>query len=262
MSVNVSFIGAGNLAWHLAPALDNVGYAVREVCSRSEKSANALVNRLYQADVKNGYNFSDSPSRIFILAVSDDEIEGVARELVLPEEAILVHTSGARPMDILSYAATENIGVFYPLQTFSKHKKVDMNSIPICIEAQNRNTEEVLTTMGRQVSRRVLKVNSENRQALHVAAVFACNFVNHFFSISQDILDNAKLDFDLLHPLIAETVSKSFEIGPDNAQTGPARRHDFETLDKHMELLKHNDELSEIYRLISQHIIDRYPEED
>lgn len=255
----VSFIGAGNLAWHLAPALDNAGYAVKEVCSRSSKNAKALVNRLYQAEVKEGHDFSDSPSKFFIVAVPDDVISDIAREIILPENAVLIHTSGAKAISLLSYAASDHIGVFYPLQTFSKQKKIDLTQVPICIEAEDANTEELLIVMGKAISKTVLKINSKDRKALHVAAVFACNFVNHFMSIAEDVLKSSKLDFTLLHPLIAETINKSFEIGPKNAQTGPAKRHDFETLDNHMEHLKDNEAVSEMYRMISQHIIDTYP---
>lgn len=254
----VSFIGAGNLAWHLAPALDNAGYPVKEVCSTSSKSSKALVNRLYQAEVNEGYDFSNSPSQYFIIAVPDDVISEIAREIILPEHAILLHTSGAKSIDLLSYAASEHIGVFYPLQTFSKQKKVDLTHVPICIEAEDSATEKLLYTMGKAISRKVLHVNSGDRKALHVAAVFACNFVNHFMKISEDILAGSKLDFDLLHPLIAETINKSFELGPGKSQTGPARRHDFETLDKHMEFLNKNEAVAEIYRMVSQHIIDSY----
>ncbi|ELR71448.1 hypothetical protein C900_02789 [Fulvivirga imtechensis AK7] len=261
MSHYVSFIGAGNLAWHLAPALDNAGYAVREVYSRTPRTAKELVNRLYQAEAKSDLDFSDSDAHIFIVAVSDDAIMDVAREVILPENAILVHTSGAKPISALSYAASNNIGVFYPLQTFTKAKKVDFNGIPVCIEAENTGTERELMKMGEAISKKVLQVNSKHRKALHVAAVFACNFTNHFFKIAKDILSASDLDFELLHPLIIETVQKSLAIGPDNAQTGPAKRQDMETLDEHMEYLQHSAELAELYRMISQHIIDTYPKE-
>lgn len=261
MSHYISFIGAGNLAWHLAPEFDNAGYPVREVYSRNSKAAKDLVNRLYQAEVKEDLDFSDSNSNIFVIAVSDDAIKQIAQEIVLPDSAILVHTSGAKPISVLSYAASDNIGVFYPLQTFSKTKKVDFNAVPICIEAENATTERELIKMGEAISKSVLQVNSDHRKALHVAAVFACNFTNHFFRIAKDILKASDLDFELLHPLIVETVQKSLAIGPDNAQTGPAKRQDLETLDKHMEYLQYSEELAELYRIISQHIIDTYPKE-
>ena len=261
MGKNISFIGAGNVAWHLAPALENAGHVVREVYSRSPKNASKLVDRLYQAEVKNDLDFADSNSEIFIISVSDDAIDEVAQEIVLPEDAIIVHTSGAKSIGILGYTASEFIGVFYPLQTFSKSKRVNFEEIPICIEAENAATEKALKSLGKSISKNVVTIDSADRKTLHVAAVFACNFTNHCMAIAEDILKANKLNFDLIKPLIIETLNKSFELGPHNAQTGPAKRHDFETLDSHMEYLGNNERLAELYRLFSQHIVDSHPRE-
>jgi predicted short-subunit dehydrogenase-like oxidoreductase (DUF2520 family) len=130
----ISFIGSGNLAWHLAPALDNAGYPVKEVWSRNTKHAKALMGRLYQAEVRESLDFTSSNSSVFIVAVSDDAIESIAQEIVLPDHAILAHTSGAQPLNVLNFAATDNLGVFYPLQTFSKAKKVDFTEVPMFVE--------------------------------------------------------------------------------------------------------------------------------
>lgn len=256
--MNVSFIGSGNLAWHLAPALDNTDFAVREVYSRNKKNASALADKLYQAEVKTSLDFSNSPSVIFIIAASDDSIEEVAQEIILPENAILVHTSGSQPLSILGYAATQNTGVFYPLQTFSKNKKADFKEVPFFIESENPGTEKILITMAKAISKKVYKCTSSDRKALHVAAVFASNFTNHMLTIAKEILEKHKLDLDLLKPLIVETINKSLAIGPEEAQTGPASRGDVEILDHHFEFLKRDRQLAEIYKLISQHILDKY----
>ena len=256
--MNVSFIGSGNLAWHLAPALDNTEYSVKEVYSQDSNNAEVLVKRLYHASVKSSLDFSDSPSRIFLIAVSDDVIMDIAQEIVLPKDAILLHTSGSQPLNVLSYADTSRLGVFYPLQTFSKNKKVDFEEIPFFIESEDGETERVLMTMAKAISKKVFKISSEDRKALHVAAVFASNFTNHMLSVSRDILSGNNLDFEWLKPLIAETINKALSIGPDEAQTGPAKRGDLEILDKHLEFLQSDEAVAEIYRVISQHIIDRY----
>lgn len=254
----VSIIGSGNLAWHLAPALDNTDYNVAEVYSRNPKHAKALVERLYEAEVKHTLDFSDSPSKIFIIAVTDDAIADIAREIVLPDDAILAHTSGSQPLSALGYAGTENIGVFYPLQTFSKSKKVEFKEIPFFIEADTSEAEQALKKMAKAISSKVNVIDSKQRQALHVAAVFASNFSNHMLHIAADIMQQKKLDYNWLKPLITETINKSLSIGPGQAQTGPARRGDVETLDKHLDFLADDEELAELYRLISQHILDKY----
>lgn len=256
--MNVSFIGSGNLAWHLAPALDNTDYRVVEVYSPNRLHAKALVERLYRAEVKDSLDFTSSPSRIFIIAVSDDVIMDVAREILLPEDAILVHTSGGQPLDALRDAATNRLGVFYPLQTFTKNKKVNFMDIPFFIESEDRQIEKILLTMAKTISGKVYSISSDERKALHVAAVFASNFTNHMLAIASDIMADNKLDFDWLKPLIVETVNKSLSLSPAKAQTGPAKRGDLEILDKHFEFLQENVAVSEIYRVISQHIVDRY----
>ncbi len=255
---SVSFIGSGNLAWHLAPALDNTDFAVKEVYSAHQKNASALAERLYQAEVKTSLDFSASPSKIFIISVNDDAIQDIAQDIVLPTDSIIVHTSGSQPMSVLGYAGTENIGVFYPLQTFTKNRKVDFKEIPILVESQNDVTERVLMMMGKAISKKVYTISSEHRKSLHIAAVFASNFSNHMITIAQELLEDKGLDLELLKPLIVETINKSLAIGPEKAQTGPAKRGDLEILDKHIEYLKHDEKLAEMYRVISQHILDKY----
>lgn len=255
--LTISFIGSGNLAWHLAPALDNVGYTVKEVYSQNPKHAAALVRRLYQAEVKASLDFSTSASDVFIIAVSDDAIQDIVREIILPEAAILVHTSGSQPLSVLGYAATPDVGVFYPLQTFSKAKKIDFKDVPIFIESDTEEVVKALTKMGKAISSKVKRITSHDRKALHVAAVFASNFSNHMLAIAQEIARKNGLDFEVLKPLIAETLNKSLAMDPKNAQTGPAKRGDLEILDNHVEFLQDDPEVAEIYKIISQHIIDQ-----
>lgn len=257
-NTQVSFIGSGNLAWHLAPALDNSDFPVHEVYSKNPAHAALLVERLYEADVKASLDFSTSSSGIFIIATTDEAIEEVVQEIVLPEDAILLHTSGSQPLTILGYAATQNLGVFYPLQTFSKDKKVEFKEVPIFIESATPTTDKVLRAMGNTLSKNVIPINSYERKALHIAAVFASNFTNHMLLVAQDIMKENSLSYDYLKPLIAEMINKSLSIGPENAQTGPARRGDLEILDKHVEFLQDNPSAAELYKIISQHIIDRY----
>jgi predicted short-subunit dehydrogenase-like oxidoreductase (DUF2520 family) len=256
--MNVSIIGSGNLAWHLAPALDNVGFVVKEVYSRNPQHAEQLTSRLYQAEVKATLDFSTSNSSLFIIAVSDNAIKNIAQEIILPDDAVLVHTSGSQPLNELEFSATDNIGVFYPLQTFSKQKKIDFKNTPIFIESNNEDTEEVLMLTCKSISDQVRKIASGERKALHVAAVFASNFTNHMLTISNGIMQQNGLDYEWLKPLILETIQKSLGLNPENAQTGPAKRGDLEILDKHLEFLKEDEAVAEIYKIVSQHIVDRY----
>jgi len=256
--VFLSFIGSGNLAWHLAPALDNAGFVVKEVYSPNPNHAEALTERLYQAEVKATLDFSTSESSIFILAVRDEAIAQVAREIILPDEAILIHTSGSVPITDLQYAATPHVGILYPLQTFAKERKVDFASIPLNVETLTTEAAGAVLALAKSLSKQVLKVTSTERKAMHVAAVFASHFTNHMLTLSQQIMQQNSLDFNLLKPLITETIQKSLAIGPRQTQTGPAMRGDLEILDNHLQFLNEDEHLAEIYRIISQHIVDTY----
>jgi predicted short-subunit dehydrogenase-like oxidoreductase (DUF2520 family) len=255
-SFNISIIGSGNVAWHLAQELEKQGHTIREVFSRNLAHAEELAAQLYCAQAQNHLDFTKSEARIFFIAVSDAAIEQIARHIQLPAKAILAHTSGSQSLEKLTAAPTQKTGVFYPLQTFSKGKPVKFKEIPICIESEDPKTEQQLLAVAETLSDNIALVDSEARKVLHVAAVFACNFTNHMLGIAQEILEEQEMDFDLLKPLIKETVNKSLRIGPKNAQTGPAKRGDLTTLDAHMEYLQGREDWLRIYKLISEHIMN------
>jgi len=252
----IAFVGSGNVAWHLAPELENAGHRVVEIYSRNPKNAKLLQNRLYNAEINASLDFSRSEIDILILCISDDTIEEVAMELALPENAIIVHTSGSQSINKLGYTATGNIGVFYPLQTFTKSKKIEFEGIPVLIEAENRATLKALKNLAKSISKEVYTVDSKDRMAIHVAAVFACNFSNYLFEVAEKILNRQGFELDILRPVIAETLNKSLDIGPHDAQTGPAVRGDLETLDKHMAFLE-KSEFKDVYKILSEKILNQ-----
>lgn len=253
----VAIIGAGNVAWHLARALEDAGHYITDIYSRRLSHGQDLARRLYDTNVVNKLDLRQSQADVFIMAVSDDSIGTVAQQLRIPAYAILAHTSGTQPMDIFG-DHHENIGIFYPLQTFTKGISVDFKEIPICIEAKHQSTEKVLHSLGRSISNEVYTVPSEDRRILHLAAVFACNFSNHMLTISQDILEDHEIDFNLLHPLIVETINKALSLNPTQSQTGPARRGDQQTVKRHLKILNYKPEYKKIYKLVSANLKERY----
>jgi predicted short-subunit dehydrogenase-like oxidoreductase (DUF2520 family) len=258
--ISVTIIGAGNVAWHLAPALDNAGIVVKQVFSRDIRKARELTSRLYQAEATDSLDFSSSDSRLFIVAVSDAAIEDVAREVILPDYAIIAHTSATMPLEALEFSGTSCLGVLYPLQTFTRSKKIDFQTIPLFLESSDKITARVLSHVAESISNEVWEIDEEKRLALHVAAVFANNFSNHMVKIAEDIVNANGLSLSMLLPLLQETCKKMIAIGPEAAQTGPARRGDQVTIARHLDHLDASSTLQDIYAVLSRHIGETYEE--
>jgi predicted short-subunit dehydrogenase-like oxidoreductase (DUF2520 family) len=253
MSYKVSFIGSGNVAWHLSQALENAGHTVQEVYSRKVKNAAALAAKLYRAQATDSLEFSDSKASIFILSVSDDAIQQIAETIVLPAHAVLCHTSGSQPLEILAnYPKT---GVWYPLQTFSKSQKLDVQRIPFFIEASETSTEEILVALAQSISKTVYLATSGERRILHIGGVFACNFTNHLWAIAKRIVEAENLEFELLKPLIEETFRKAMLAeDPAAVQTGPAIRNDQRILQSHLDYLQLKPDWQQLYKQASDSI--------
>ncbi|NBB28712.1 DUF2520 domain-containing protein [Cellulophaga sp. BC115SP] len=262
--MKISFIGAGNVAWHLSQALETANYDIETVYSRNPSNARALTQQLYNAQVHRGLDFLDSNSDIFFLCVSDDAMEEVIRNLSLPSGAILVHTSGSKTLNELQELVdvyldeTIRTGVFYPLQTFTKMFHVNFSEIPICLESSNLDVENLLITLAQSISDVTYAVNSEERKRIHLAAVYACNFTNHLWGIAQDLMKKNDLEFKLLEPLIKETLRKALESEDIFAvQTGPARRNDQKIIQRQIGSLKDHTGYKKIYESITEDIIDK-----
>ena len=228
MISNIVILGNGNVATHLSEALLNAGYSVVQRWARGEA--------LRDAD-------------LYLIAVSDDAIEEVAA--LIPDGKPFAHTSGS--------AELARGGVFYPLQTFSKNIDVDWEHIPILIEASDKPLEDMLLSVAHKISTNVHLMNAANRRQLHLAAVFACNFTNHLWAVSEDLLSAKGISFDLLKPLIYQTFRKIENHSPRDVQTGPAIRNDAKTLAQHRKLLDEckggvHPPPSHIYDIISKSI--------
>jgi predicted short-subunit dehydrogenase-like oxidoreductase (DUF2520 family) len=250
---DLTFIGAGNVAWHLAQALEDAGHSIREVYSRDIRRARELAHHLYDAQAVHSLDFSGSQAETFVIAVPDDAVFDVLEDTIFPAGSIVCHTSGTLPLATLKRIT--NRGVFYPLQTFSKSRPVEVSKVPVCLEASNTQTEEILVALAQSISKTVYLVSSEERKVLHVGAVFACNFTNHLLAISKQIVETEGLEFDLLKPLIEETLNKALAAtDPAAVQTGPAIRGDEHTIQQHLRFLKEDPLRQKLYKLLTESI--------
>ncbi len=230
--IRVVILGYGNVGQHLSAAFyENEYVTLVQVYNRSEVGNPQLFENVpFTADLS-----EIKPADVYIIALPDDSIAHFSAKLSVGS-ALVVHTSGSASITKLAQANSR--GVFYPLQSFSEAKKIDFTTIPICIEAERKDDLELLRNLGECISEKVVVINSEERARLHLAAVFVNNFVNHLYHISENILAENELDLDLLKPLIIETAGKIKDLSAKEAQTGPARRNDLETIQNHLHLLK------------------------
>jgi len=244
--IKVVIIGAGNVATHLY--------------QNFTKSKQIDVVQVFSRDIQKLYFVKKASKKVskieelkeadlYLLAIKDEAIQEVASQLK-SKSGVVAHTSGSVSMDIFS--GNDNYGVFYPMQTFSKNKLVNFEDVPLCLEANTQKNLTFLKNIASIVSNRVFEVNSEQRKVLHISAVFVNNFTNHLFALASDFCKKEDLPFDMLRPLIKETVDKLDILDPYAAQTGPALRNDQKTIAAHLEML--DDNQSKIYTIITESI--------
>jgi predicted short-subunit dehydrogenase-like oxidoreductase (DUF2520 family) len=251
--MNIVLVGSGNVATQLGRAFKMAGQDIVQVWSRNIDHARELADTLASEAISDLFDV-DRNADLYIISVKDEAIKQLAQELKVGDK-LIVHTSGSTGIDVLE-GASSKIGVFYPLQTFSKVKSIDFRQIPIAIEGNNPEVASTIHAIADRLSEKVIELSSEQRKALHVAAVFACNFTNHLYALSQELLTGQQLDFDLLRPLITETASKVQLNDPITMQTGPAVRDDQSTMNAHLDLLAGKPELKELYQKLSQSIVN------
>lgn len=254
--VRATIIGAGNVAWGLAPALEKGGKVkICRIIARSINSAEALASAI-GPEVEASCNLSDSDKDVdlVIVAASDPAIAQIAAGCV-GSRAVWLHTSGSVDSSVLA-AASGNYGVVYPMQTFTRGVAVDLSDAPIFIEASTPALLEKISDIAHSVSSNVRQADSIARRRLHCAAVFACNFTNHLWAIADSIAHEAGASIADFMPLIDETLRKAKAIGPFEGQTGPARRGAQSVMKTHEAML--NPQQRDIYRLISKSIATTY----
>lgn len=252
---NIILIGSGNLATNVGKALHVCGYHIMQVYSHREETAKVLADMLGAscttelAEVRNDAD-------LYITALKDSVLPELLSAIVKGrEQALFVHTAGSMPMDAWKGHAVR-YGVFYPMQTFSKEREVPFKEIPFFIEANNADDLMLLKTLAASVSDKVYEASSEQRRYLHLSAVFACNFTNHMYALTEKLLKKYELPFDVMLPLIDETARKVHEISPVEAQTGPAVRYDENVINKHLAMLADEPGMQELYEKISKSIYD------
>jgi len=251
--IKIILLGAGNVGHHLSKAF-NKSTQIDLVQWYSRDNSKVSYNDI-DTEIINDLSKIKSAD-IYIISISDSYVGEISKKLNVSEK-LVVHTSGSLGLSIID--EKNRRGVFYPLQTLSKNKEIELAKVPICIESENNKDLVLLETISKYIGCKTYKIDYNERKILHLAAIFSNNFVNHMFTIAKEILDDKNLDFNILKPLINETVDKIHKLDPENAQTGPAIRNNNEILLNHINTLKKDDH-KKLYELMTKLIKDKYGE--
>ena len=234
--MNIVIIGQGNVATNLDYAFRKKGVACQMVSSREGLESLPSAN-------------------VYIYAVKDEALAHVVAQVKGKEKALHLHTSGSMPITVFG-EDKPHAGVFYPFQTFSKARVIeDFSTVPVFFEAKGIDDISAVYSLALAITSRVYETTQHDRERLHVAGVFACNFTNLMYTVSAELLKNTHIPFSALLPLIDETAAKIHTLAPRDAQTGPARRGDENVMAHHLSLL--TEEQQHIYRLLSDAIQKR-----
>jgi len=252
---NVSFAGAGRVAGALCKAMHSSGIVIRQIVSETPARGKKLASK-FNASWSSDLIFPD-PVDVIIVAVPDHRLPEVLNKIKCPRNTMVAHTAGSYGLDVFP-EKTERKGVFYPLQTFSLNRRINFKGLPFFIEAADKKQSDILTALAGMLGARVFITDADHRIMLHLAAVFACNFLNHMLTAGSEIAEKGGFSFDVLEPLIKETISKALKKGPEASQTGPAVRNDRNTIAKHLDLLSFSPDLRKVYQQVTLSIIEHY----
>ncbi len=252
---NLSFAGAGRVAGSLCREMRHAGHNIIQVVSPAEKTGKILADSC-NASWSPVPDF-DEKNDIIIVAVPDFRLKEVLSRIKCSASTAVVHTAGSYGLEVFP-GRIKKAGVFYPLQTFSGERKAEFRDLPFLLESSGPDVNRKLKDLAGSIGGKVQFVETERRRMIHLSAVFVCNFTNFMLTAGKDITSRAGLSFEIMEPLIKETISKALEIGPEKSQTGPAVRNDLNTIEKHLDLLSFSPELQNIYRDVTRAIFEYY----
>lgn len=253
--MKITIVGSGNIATFFGIKFKKAGHSILQVISSTESHAKELADTL-SCDFDTDLNKLNVDSEVVLLAVKDDVLRTLVGYEVLQTKTI-IHTAGS--ISLLDIASlSKNVGSMWCMYSINKNHLPERDDIPVIVNASNENTLVQVKKLSEAISNVTYSLDDDQKTIAHLSAVFANNFANHLFTIGQEILSQEKIPFEILIPLIQNTIEKLSYSTPDKLQTGPAIRHDGETISKHLQLLQSNEEFLKIYQLLTHSIQQRY----
>lgn len=251
--MKIALIGAGNLATNIGKAFVAAGHNVLQVFSRTEANAAVLAQTLGASYTTKIDDLTDEAD-VYVISVKDSAMADIIGQIDKKlQTKVFLHTAGSVGIDIFSNIV-QHFGVLYPMQTFSKNREVDFSTIPVFIEWNDPISELAIKDLAGSISKKITVLSSSDRRYLHLAAVFGCNFVNHCYALAASIMESHGMTFNMLLPLLDETLTKVHTMHPRESQTGPAVRFDRNVIDRHLSVLESSPMMKDIYELMSKSI--------
>lgn len=248
-------VGTGNTAWFLATRLVKSGHTCKGVYGRNIVHATELADAVNAPSLDRISDIKDDADAC-ILAITDHAITEVASGFSF-KHTVLIHTAGSVSREALEPYA-ENAGVLWPIYSIVRDNLPLHNNVPIAVTGNNAYTDHILQQLASSVTDISYTVSWEQRQWLHLCAVLCNNFTNHMMAVSEEICHSQHIPFSLLYPIISQTADRVSQASPRVLQTGPAKRGDMITIEKHLQLLQQNQDWQELYKALTASIDKMY----
>jgi predicted short-subunit dehydrogenase-like oxidoreductase (DUF2520 family) len=248
--MNVVLLGSGNTATVVGKLIRNAGHSIQQVWSRNPQHAAELATTLESRAIDSLQEIT-TDADICLMAVADQAIPELAKQLKLKKK-ILLHTAGSVSKEVLQQSSP-NYGVLYPLQSLRKEMQV-IPPVPFLVDGNSEEVKVLICDFASSFSNDVQLADDDTRLKLHLAAVMVSNFTNHLYALAEAYCNEQHLSFRLLYPLIQEVTGRLNQGSVAELQTGPARRGDITTIQKHLQLLETNKALQDLYRELSESI--------
>ena len=249
--MKIVVIGSGNVAYHLIQAFSKAG-ATLFVHARNKEALDSLQLEFPSITILSSYDLTDLDADLVLISVKDDVLNQVFEQYTYAPQTLVAHTSGTQSLTHTGFH--QNVGVFYPLQTFSRASVVRWNNTPLLIEASSEEAIQKLEQAAAILQAPYFETDAEQRKYIHLAAVLTSNFANHLLGKAATMLKEHSIDYHILQPLVEATIQKAFTKHPFEVQTGPAIRNDDSTVKKHLSLIQSDSLLQKIYSDITESI--------
>lgn len=248
LAPQIGIIGSGKVAQTILRLARTAGIPIAGIYARNAALAEQLALKY---DTQTVAGTSALHADLILLCVSDDALPEIIAQL--KPQQIAAYTAGSPSIKLFAH---QQLGVCYPYQSISKGRDLLASDIPFMIEGKNDLVLQRISAFLQQLGAQFQICGSAQRAQYHLAGVFVNNFGNLLLLEASKILGAAKLDMTPIYPLLNETIAKAILLGPEQAQTGPALRHDQNTIDRHRAQLQ--PEQLVVYDCLTKRIQDLF----